>query len=964
MKAEILKIAGVKSEKEFYKKFPTEESFIKVHGKALKKAQIGAMIQGNQSPQSNPRPINLQQLYDQNDMSITGSTEAMRNKQAMDLASQQQMAGGKQGGTADAITKIGSIIGDMSKGDSGKNGKKLKKAQDGMGDLFGKVGKGISAGVGKAGGPMAVAQAAGDVVGGFQQMKDDKNIMKQAQQMAGVSDVALQASMTRPEQVQKKYVRPEDNINTGQEFFPIYGTGTVLAKNGTEIANTFAPNTIYTDLEEAHNGLSNFKTNPDFLKLNSSGQETDIFKFAQQGGGDALSQLTAGLGSPKGQGISGGGKIGGGIGSVAGTVLGGPVGGMIGKFAGQTIGNVLDKKAEKTKKFQDQTDQNITAMALGQGAQGLQGQNASYMRDGGIANPQVINQFGNYRLSQLLQPDPTMDTLRAGGHLKNYTPPSERAMYTGREQFAMGGDLETHWGGYAEPMSYNPYLPEGGETVMFRGKSHDESDGRGNTGIGITYGDSPVEVERGEPAVQLRNGSDGDNSLTVYGNLEIPSFGASLIGDEKAKGKKFKNYVADLSKTEKKQNKIVEKSTEELDNLEVITPQDLLSFESQKANILGANMKLKDIAKKKQDLAALQSAINDTAEEYGFEADALAKGKVKQAKKGASIKKAQNGDISSKIYRDALELEPRVRLMLEKQLDTLPDDKLATILAKERKPDFSLPALPESVKKAGIKQIPKPSKEEFNWMNIANQILPYLRPTDAEALDPRQLSGEMLALAQNQLEPVQAQTFQPELGTPYDISLQDIINKNEADYRSAQRMIGYNPAALAALNAQKYEANQQVLGEQFRLNQGMRDKVFAENRNLLNQSNLQNLGILDQQYGRQQQALSNTKATAQAALNSISAKYLQNQAENRELQTYENLYNYRFDPRFRAMNMNALAQFNLEGSGPTSPSFAGMTPEEIELYAKQLRVQQQKQKNATEKSSGKNGALVKAIKSM
>ena len=67
-------------------------------------------------------------------------------------------------------------------------------------------------------------------------------------------------------------------------------------------------------------------------------------------------------------------------------------------------------------------------------------------------------------------------------------------------------------------MSYNPYLPDGGETVMFRGKSHDESDGKGNTGIGITYGDSPVEVERGEPAVQLNNGSDGDSSVTVYGN--------------------------------------------------------------------------------------------------------------------------------------------------------------------------------------------------------------------------------------------------------------------------------------------------------------------------------------------------------------------------------------------------------------------------------------------------------------
>jgi hypothetical protein len=922
MKAEILKIAGVKSEKEFYKKFPTEESFMAKYRKQIKKLQQG------------------------------GAT-AMMNK----LAGSNAFAAG--------------------------------------------------------------VQSLGDVVSGVQDMKAEKENMLKSKQMAGVTNVGLQASMTRPEQVQKKYVRPEDNINTGQEFFPIYGTGTVLAKNGTEIANTFAPNTIYTDLEEAQVGikLPQFKTNPDFMKMATgknavAGEQSDIFNFAEQGGGNALAQVTAGLGSPKGYGVTGAGKIGGGIGSVAGTLLGGPVGGMIGKFAGQTLGNLVGSgNVRKTKKFQDETDRDMTAMAIGQDAQALQQQNSANMRDGGIANPQVINQFGNYKLSQLLQPDPTMDTLRAGGHLKSYTPPSERAMYTGRDQFAMGGDLETHWGGYAEPMSYNPYLPEGGETVMFRGKSHDESDGKGNTGIGITYGDSPVEVERGEPAVQLRNGSDGDNSLTVYGNLEIPSFGASLIGDDKAKGKKFKNYVADLSKTEKKQNKIVEKSTEELDNLEVITPQDLLSFESQKANILGANMKLKDIAKKKQDLASLQSAINDTAEEYGFEADALAKGKVKQAKKGASIDKAQLGnrykyinpswnqfdknqnqwqgdaESTSNYYQKketAPEAKPKKTSASNKKIDRKKVESInvpANILEdlrnkiKDRTGLFSPIGVPESIDEAGLRQRPvidaqgsETDKEEFNWMNIANQILPYLRPTDAEALDPRQLSGEMLALAQNQLEPVQAQTFQPQLATPYDISLQDVINKNEADYRAAQRMMGYNPAALAALNAQKYQANQQVLGEQFRLNQGMRDKVYGENRAMLNESNLQNLGILDQQYGRQQQALSNTKATAQAALNSISAKYLQNQAENRELQTYENLYNYRFDPRFRAGNMNPLAQFAPQGSGMGGGlPYANLSSDEYKMLALQQELIE-KQKQKLEKSNKpkpvKNGALVKAIKSM
>jgi hypothetical protein len=965
MKAEILKIAGVKSEKEFYKKFPTEESFMKVHGKALKKAQMGAMIQGNTSPQFNPQPINFQQLYDQNDMFITGSTQDIRDEEALKMA---QLASQQKGA---------------------KNGKKLKKAlfgdetipmgKSGMADMFGKIGKGV----GKAGGPMAVAQAAGDVVSGIQQMGEEKDMRQQAQQMAEVSGVARKASMTRPEQVQRKYVRPEDNINTGGEFFPIYGVGTTVAKNGTEIANTFAPNTIYTDLEEAADGgmFSNFKTNPDFLKMNSSGQKTDIFKFQEQGGGDALSQLTAGLGSPKGYGVTGAGKVGAGIGSVAGTLIGGPVGGMIGKFAGQTLGNLVGSgNVRKTEAANRKTQSNIEQMAFNQGTQGLQAQNASYMRDGGMANPQVATELEGIPLTRLFAPDPTMDTLRAGGHLKSYTPPSERAMYTGRDKFAMGGDLKTHWGGYAEPISYNHHLPEGGETVMFKGNSHDESDGKGRTGIGASFGDTgndsytdyaeygtdaatgkaSVEVEGEEPAVKLKDGT-GNTSLTVFGNLKVPKFGAEMIGIPKAAGKKFKNYVADLSKTEQKQNKLIDKSVTELDNLNVTSPYDLLTFESLKANAYGGNQTLKTIADEKIKLANLQSAINDTAEEYNLVADDLAQGKVKQAKKGTSIKKAQGGeDISDKIYRDALALQPLFVEEVEPSMNldqvTVSSKRIPSIeeLRNRKLTPSNLPFFVGADAK-------EKEKEKFDWMNIVNQVLPYVRPTDAEALDPRQLAGEMFALATNQVEPVQAQTFQPQLTAPFDISLQENINQNQADYRAAQRMFGYNPAAQFLLNAQKYAANQKVLGEQFKLNQAMKNQVYADNRNLLNQTGLQNLGILGEQYGRQQEALSKTKATTQAALNSISAKYLQNQAENRALQTYENLYNYRFDPRFRAMNMNPLAQFNLEGSGYSGTPFGNMTPKEIELYAKQMEVAQDKQKKMTK---GKNGALVKAIKSM
>ena len=41
----MLKIAGVKTESAFYKKYPTQEAFMKVHGKEFKKAQMGAEIE-------------------------------------------------------------------------------------------------------------------------------------------------------------------------------------------------------------------------------------------------------------------------------------------------------------------------------------------------------------------------------------------------------------------------------------------------------------------------------------------------------------------------------------------------------------------------------------------------------------------------------------------------------------------------------------------------------------------------------------------------------------------------------------------------------------------------------------------------------------------------------------------------------------------------------------------------------
>lgn len=968
----------------------------KEYGGYINKAQIGSYIGGEKD--AGYRPIAFQDIRDTVDYAITGSTEEKRKeddyrKSELEAAQKQanNSGGGGLGDIAASIGQMGQIASAMG---GAKKGKKITKLQagptsgllsmpnpaqitpadtdistqfydeQGVSEI---PGSDLAKQIGKYS-PMA-----GQLIQGIQAAKAEKKALQKATQAKGVSDVALQASRTRPEETERKYLRPEQVVNTGEEFFPIYGVGTnVLARNGAsvgggEIMNTFAPNTLYDDLGyEPLNESERYKQFYHGGKMHKA-QDGFLTQFADAGGGDAVSQLMTGI-----TGRNAGGQIGGSIGKAAGTAIGGPVGGMIGQVGGQLIGTLVDRKPQKIKAAKEATQKNVDLMSLQQGIPGAQAQYTSFMKDGGMTTspyewvshtwqPQVIASFGEHKVKDLLRPPADADMLRAGGHLKEYTAPSAAAMSTERPGFAMGGELRTHWGGHAETMSQNPYLPEGGETIMFKGQSHDESDGKGNTGIGITYGDNPVEVERGEPAMKMKDGSSSDSSLVVFGNLKIPK----LLGDPKAHGKNFKSYVADLSKQENKQNKLMDKSVTAIDEMEVQTPFDRLKFNSLQANVMGANQKLKDYAQKKMDASALQTAMNDTIEEYGLKT--TDRGNV-MAKLGANIMKAQDGkktkslskleamadvpkqtktgryyggvtdekveqmkvnnpwynwegfdptsasdieDFQSAFNAKAEEQGVTSRLKVDKRLGQ------QTASAKGLYEYKDLPTINITGKKkpaATQEEVEiTPYKRSF-LVDILNQALPYVRPSDAEDLDPSQLYGEMFAMATNQLEPVKAQLFQPQLSVPYDISLQDILNENEASFRSQQRMFGYNPALQGQLGSQKYLANQKVLGEQFRMNQAMKNQIYKENRDILNQAKLQNLALLDQQYVRQEEAKSKTKATTQAALNSVAAKYAQNQLENRTLQAYENLYNYRYDDSFRAINMNPLWQPNMQTS--------------------------------------------------
>lgn len=1079
----MLKIAGVKSEKEFYDKFPDEASFMAKHGKEFKKAMRGSKIEKAQK--------------------------------------------GMQTGTMPrtAIPNISQL-----------NAQGLK-------DLTANISStptGIKA-------PTDIApylQAGVDVIQGISMINQQRDALREAEQQAALAGVFNAAAASRPTQpLKRQYVRPEDVIPQPEQMFPSYGVGTnVLAQDGamiggtpTEIQNMYNPGTLYSDLGyEPLNDTSKVKQYVAGGKLKKAKLGNQSWLQDTKFGNIMMNQGGIGTLGSIGGAIQGepdaGGKIGKGIGTAAGTLLGGPIGGAIGGFLGGTLGDIIDPTEDKIARYQQQSTRSIGNIIGQQMGMGIQNRFSNVMQDGGTTSPyewvshtwqpRTITQFGEYKMKDLLKPPADADMLRAGGHLKEYTPPSARAMSTERPAMQMGGELQTHWGGYAEPMSYNPYLPDGGETIMFRGQSHDESDGRGNTGIGITYGENPVEVERGEPAVKLQDGTSGDTNLTVFGNINITKAFASMLGDSKAQGKKFKTYVADLSKQENKQNKLIDKSIDQLDNLDVQSSFDKLALGTLQANIEGANAKLKDLAEKKMDAAALQNAINDSKEEDLL--NVTDSGEV-LAKKGANIPKAQGGTNARRSRAELRNVDPSIQglldLLASKNYDVFATSGYRDTATKSGRPsrhstgeamDVSFPTLgdkayetilndpevasymlqnnitaineydpavqkatgatgphihfgfdkgtdlsdrfrreasakyPDALTPISATGLPNVSPEDYNYlknlydlaskepnktgpavlkfqqefhriapdyarsvlgkyptttygkkkglevtdlsqnldsifgkrtqqymaaldagmkdtptgdmakvkelqevilpagkkatakdvrditinpykrsllMDAFNRVLPYLRPSDVEELDPRQVMGEMYALSTDQVEPVYAQKFMPQLSTPVDVSLQDILNQNQADYNATQRLTGYNPEALSMLNAQKYQANQRVLGEQFRLNQAERQRVYEQNRNLLNQANLTNLQILDRQQERQATGLSKTKETRRRALESISDKFLKNRLQNRTLAVAENLYNYRYDPSFRTVNMNPLWQPDIANVGGALPIY-------------------------------------------
>ena len=1029
MKAQILKIAGVKSEKAFYKKFPSQEAFMKVHGKefkkaqtanAIEKAQLGGDINKNgipdyleNNPAMGPNQFmsgngNIDSFYQYNKSTPYPGT--MFNPVKNQIPQNDYVNIGKPPVDMSDLQVPSSQNMDMHLNQNIGFMQQVTDADipeeaplDVKGDGMPKAMPYINAGM--------------DVIQGISEIKKQKEKKRSAKQNSLVTGKLAEAEKSidvDAERQRQDYTTRKRNAfmtpQVGESLFPVTGVGSnPLAQYGGEIQNTFAPYDIYDD-----GGYEPLNDSDKVKTYQMGGNFSEKYgEYAQyEPYATALSNRFLNQGGQP----DAGSMIGGGIGSAAGTAIGGPLGGAIGKFAGSAIGGLIDTTDRDIKKFQNESQRNIGRVTGQAFRKGIQGQNQSYMEDGGYVSndwtPQVIAKFGDHTAEDYYNYAHEYDTLRAGGHVKSeqYTPVSNRGMETA----ALGGSVKTLWGGEVKPISYNPYMPNSGETVNFYGQSHDDG------GIGVKYGqggesqqgeEASVEVERGEPSFEMIDPNTGNPTLNVLGDRKVHASFAKQLGDpdltkiaKQYDGKKFKNIGLELSKKENKYTSVIDKNTKELNELTPKNQFDKLKLNALEKNIEGAHLGLKQIADTKMTLTHFQNAINDTADELGenlgkdISSSNLNKGKVmfgkdkgQIAKYGANVKKAQDGtykvkgnlpgsidyntpdeagdqyketnydtvwtpkvqkafndpttaskliaDLENYSGEDAADVkaqlakEPNLYRKIARAYELATDHKvgpyhtlLNSLIDKNTTTPTKVPATIQTTaaKQEEDKVYDVKANKRNPYIDAGNQILRYLRPSDAEELDPNQLYGELYGLANNQVEPVQAQFYRPELNVPYDINRQAAKNDLVAQTRAAQRMVGYNPAVQAMIAAQAYNPMQQLNEQDFIDNQRMKDQVYSGNRATLNDAQLKNLQIADNQYTRQEAAKS--KAINQAALNSISSKYAQNKLENRTLRTYENMYNYRFGDDFVADNYNGVAQFNTGNVYDKGNKKANMVP--------------------------------------
>jgi hypothetical protein len=643
MKAQLLAMSGCKTEKEFYKKYPTPEAFEKMHGKELKKAKIGALLKTGKNTQDYS-PISYQDNYDALDLALTGSTQASRDEAAYRqtmLESQNQ----SKGGMADILGQLTPMLGNMSGEDVpvAQNGFQLKKqlgynngfnpgnfnASSNIGytpmgtgltssgfqmpniaqkwgnnnslpfndqsfdvpksigynsSNFGKIGEQST--LSKIGG--AIGEYAGpamDIIQGIEGLSAEKEQLKVAEQEFLLADLAEKAMYSfNPNEIQREYVRPEDMIVEGNQLNPTRGRGiSAIGRNGLNIKNNVP--------------------------------QMQLGGMLGKGGGMPWDML-GGLGSNIGGSIVGndagsnlGGAIGGGLG-----MFFGPAGSAIGKTLGTIAGGLYRPTDKEIKQLKQNTSRKIAGLSFNKGMQSL--------RSG-----------------------PFLGKLENGANLEeNYTPVND----SGLETFDLGNKIKVLSGGRLDPVAQNPYLPGSGEIGIFKGKSHEDGgmdislekntqDFENKKQFDSTVYAPDANVETNELVYTDKNGD-----TNIAGNLKLNPKIATSFNPELATlvkefgGQRVKNITKSIAFNTNKINKKLEKiNDKETDN----TRFGKLEQASLNKMTEGLHQQLKIDANKLTLITDYQNQINDTAKQisqhlgYPISASELAsKGKIVEDK--------------------------------------------------------------------------------------------------------------------------------------------------------------------------------------------------------------------------------------------------------------------------------------------------------------------------------------------
>ena len=466
----------------------------------------------------------------------------------------------------------------------------------------------------------------------------------------------------------------------------------------------------------------------------------------------------------------------------------------------------------------------------------------------------------------------------------------------------------------------NQFVPLSDKTLALTGKTHEQKDSNGETGTKVHYNGVTVEGQGNgsatKPGEPISIGKDG--SLHFWGKMPIPGHSTT-----------FEQVGKMCGKMEKKNEKLQDKAVALVNNNNPKSSYGKAPSNTGKILMDAAAQTEQHIEDYKEKFAQMQNDILDMAKKYNADPKKMAKALGGRAKYGASIPKAESGADSKDIEerQKNLQSSPKYAEAVAKMKEDHPDwgtdkvkdnkywgkrdkyiDSYITSNTPTQKATFhpdktfnpdDFQDLPQQKPLViNSPEIPTTGKWNPPYKQQENtpESHPITRPKSrySPKLGIMDYAGELAELF-DQPQPVPVNYYNPQLQSPYSVSFADRLQANQADF-NALAQTPHNAGEMAALSAQKYNANNTVMADEFRTNQGIKAGVDSSNINTLNEAQRFNLGLNEKQLDKEALAYENTRSNKLAALTSIANKEGQIRHDRALGQMYSDIYGDTYSP--------------------------------------------------------------------